>query len=184
MEKNPLKEPSPSVVSAKNYYKKALELSEENGDVLLKSHALKEPLTAKPDVIVVHFISAKVAIDRDITAKNRGAFEKFLLLKKLAATRAHNRDGIKAGNIPIPRMMAEYKKAKVRFNHATNQIRNQLIAAVEFLAALNIYDFPIYGLAIRGPKCRLYMAWKTQRKGQLDLTSESTVDEILSNEVR
>ena len=79
-----------SASRANQYYEEAKK-GERDFRKILYSHACHEPMgTAIPDVIMVHFISAQKAFGNDITTKNRDAFEKFLFLKHLAATKPNN----------------------------------------------------------------------------------------------
>ena len=164
---------------AEAYYAFARNEDGSKSERLLVSHAKSEPSSAVPDVMGIHFIPAKNVLGSNIKKRDG-----FLFTKNLAAVKhdAVLEGGIGASDIAIPRIIVEYKKQEIQLDHGTNQLRNQLIAAVEFLAALNIYEFPIYGLVVQGPKARLYMAWKTQRKGQWN-PLEPAIDEILSNEV-
>ena len=62
-------------------------------------------------------------------------------------------------DIVLPRLLVEYKKTDQGKLKALNQLRMYLVAAVKFLAALDIYEYPVYGLATEGKIGRLIMAW-------------------------
>ena len=65
-------------------------------------------------------------------------------------------------DIVLPRFFAEHKKPVEPRGKPLNQLRMYLAAAVKFLAALEIYEFPVYGLVTEGKIGRVIMAWMSK----------------------
>ncbi|KIJ61469.1 hypothetical protein HYDPIDRAFT_42675 [Hydnomerulius pinastri MD-312] len=65
------------------------------------------------------------------------------------------------GNVLLPSLVAEYKKHEHSPMAALNQGRIYCVAAVTFLAALGIEEYPVYGLVTNGNVGAVLLSWKS-----------------------
>ncbi|EJD43769.1 hypothetical protein AURDEDRAFT_185356 [Auricularia subglabra TFB-10046 SS5] len=69
--------------------------------------------------------------------------------------------------IDFPVLLVVHSVRRIRFDIAdSNRLRICLTSAVQFLASMQVLDFPIFGLLTEGTVCAVVMAWATQRDGE------------------
>ncbi|KAG6855336.1 hypothetical protein H0H87_004842 [Tephrocybe sp. NHM501043] len=67
-------------------------------------------------------------------------------------------------NLIIPFCVVENKKSEHSVMQAINQVKLYSVSVAQFLAELQVYDFPIFGIATYGTKALVFLTWHTEPK--------------------
>lgn len=68
----------------------------------------------------------------------------------------------------FPFLYVENKRASKSLRQALHQCQMYCIFGVEFLAALGITDFPVFGVVTAGTEGEIIMAWKSSKSAEAD----------------
>jgi hypothetical protein len=78
----------------------------------------------------------------------------------------------------FPFIYVENKRATKSLRQALHQCQMYCIFGVEFLAALGITDFPVFGVITAGTEGEIIMAWKSSKSVEADYRSSYRAEKV------
>ncbi|KAF8637762.1 hypothetical protein AX17_002587 [Amanita inopinata Kibby_2008] len=154
---------------------------------VIEALALQEPTTGKCDAIVVYPICHLSPSEGNATFLQEYPLIKGTKANPLGKTKMPLEMTIEENVTPkplkhtevaalgtyntlLPTLVVEYKKDDAQEQQARHQATLYCISAVTFLSdALNIYDYPVFGLVGTGQRGLVFMAWRSSKNSNVYL---------------